>query len=80
MRDRPKNHIDMFAGRDSTTGGRARKRRRWLGIQFECCDVYSRVYKNKAGTAYVGWCPRCGRLVRLRRDPEGTNSRFFRAR
>lgn len=53
--------------------------RRWLGIQFECCNVYARIHKNKAGTAYVGWCPHCCRTVRVRVGADGTSSRFFRA-
>jgi hypothetical protein len=51
----------------------------WLGIHFECCDVYARVYRNRNGTAYNGHCPRCGRPIRIRVGPGGITSRFFRA-
>ncbi len=51
----------------------------FLGIMFECCNVYSRIYKNKEGTAYVGKCPKCMRTVRIPIGKGGTNTRFFRA-
>ncbi|MEW6742597.1 MAG: hypothetical protein AB1486_07545 [Planctomycetota bacterium] len=54
--------------------------RRFLGILFTCCQVYSRVYVNAAGTAYEGRCPRCLRPLRVPVDPErGTYARFFKA-
>jgi hypothetical protein len=55
-------------------------RRRYLGIHFACCDVYSRVYINQQQTAYVGHCPRCARPVRVGVSPDGTDARFFTAK
>ena len=52
-------------------------KRPFLGIHFKCCSVYSRIYKNKEGTAYEGRCPKCGALVRVPIGSEGTRSRFF---
>ncbi|NLX14963.1 MAG: hypothetical protein GXY44_15115 [Phycisphaerales bacterium] len=54
--------------------------RPWIGVQFECCDVYARVYRNQEATAYVGRCPRCLRKVQVRVGPGGTDTRMFRAR
>lgn len=51
----------------------------FLGIYFDCCNVYGRLYKNKEGTHYVGRCPRCLRPLRVPIGEGGTNSRFFRA-
>lgn len=53
-------------------------KRQFLGIWFECCHVYGRIYKTKDGTAYTGRCPKCLRPARVRVGGEGTNRRFFR--
>ena len=52
----------------------------FVGVQFACCDVYTRVYINRDETAYEGRCPKCGKKVRLAIGPGGTDSRFFTAR
>ena len=54
------------------------KKRAFLGIWFDCCHVYGRLYKNQMGTAYVGRCPKCLRPVNVKIGGEGTNRRFFR--
>ncbi|KAB2940472.1 MAG: hypothetical protein KJ057_10730 [Phycisphaerae bacterium] len=51
--------------------------RPWIGVRFDCCGVYQRVYRNPEGTAYVGRCPRCGREARARVGPSGVSARFF---
>lgn len=48
-----------------------------VGIYFRCCRVYARVYLNKQGTAFVGWCPRCAARVEMKVSPTGSTSRFF---
>jgi hypothetical protein len=53
--------------------------RRFVGIHFLCCDVYTRVYLNRGETAYEGNCPKCAKRVQLRIGPDGTNARFFTA-
>lgn len=51
----------------------------FLGIMFNCCSVYGRIYKNKEGTAYVGRCPKCMRTIKVDVGEGGTNKRFFSA-
>ncbi len=51
----------------------------YLGIMFNCCKVYGRIYKNKDGTAYVGHCPKCMRTIKIPVGQGGTNARFFNA-
>lgn len=56
-----------------------RAKRAYLGIMFNCCSVYGRIYKNKEGTAYVGRCPRCMRSIKIAVGEGGTSGRFFNA-
>lgn len=83
MSDDPAYRLEI-SGLNEAAGGPEAKEplnttRRWIGIQFECCGVYSRVYRNREGTAYVGRCPQCMREVTIRVGKGGTDSRFFRA-
>ena len=53
--------------------------RPWLAVQWKCCSVYSRIYRNKAGTMYEGKCPKCGKPVSAKVGAGGTSKRFFEA-
>jgi len=70
----PDNRLDIKVGDDPI---RRRPPRPWLSVLFDCCRVYQRVYRNAAGDAYVGGCPRCGRRVRFPVGPGGTSARAF---
>ena len=50
----------------------------FLGIVFDCCGVYARVYVNRDGTAYTGRCPRCGKSIVVRIAEDGSADRFLR--
>ncbi len=73
------DHLDLTSDPQSSSnpGTGARPDRRFLGIRFDCCKAYARVYINSDGTAYEGRCPRCMRPVRFIIGSGGTDSRFF---
>jgi hypothetical protein len=83
MEEQPPYHLDIPGANDATEearGVRGSQGRPWVGIHFDCCGVYSRVYRNAEGTAYRGRCPRCLRTVRLRVGADGVDARFFSAK
>ncbi len=52
----------------------------FLGVLLRCCNLYARLYLNPEKDAYVGWCPRCAKPVRVSIVPEGgSTGRFFEA-
>ena len=60
---------------------RDQRGRKFIGVQFTCCGVYSRIYFNEKENGYFGTCPLCRRRVRVRVDAEkGIDSRFFRTK
>ena len=58
----------------------ATPRRPFIGVLFDCCGVYARVYRQPDQREYLGRCPRCLRTLRVRVGPDGTPARIFRAR
>ena len=49
----------------------------FIGISFKCCNVYSRIYLNKKGDAFVGWCPKCATKAKVNVSKSGNKNRFF---
>jgi len=58
---------------------KVKNKRPFIGMHFKCCNVYSRIYLNRAGTAFVGWCPKCAVKAEVTVSPSGTKARFFSA-
>ena len=56
------------------------KDKKYIGILFECCNVYRRIYINKDGNAYEGRCPLCYGKAKVVIGPQGTDQRIFKAR
>ena len=81
MSDDPPYILDVRGIEDDDPGADSNQHphRKWIGIHFECCGVYTRLYRNRQGTAYEGYCPRCNRPARVRIGPGGTTHRMFRA-
>ena len=70
-------HFDVVSGETPQASSNDATGRKFVGIQFNCCDVYSRVYINRERSAYVGHCPKCAKRVQLKIGPGGSESRFF---
>lgn len=67
---------------DKTSGDASqldRPRRPFIGIQFQCCRTYARIYRNAEMTAYVGNCPRCAGRIEVPIRHGGGSARFFSA-
>ena len=55
------------------------KKRPRLGVYFKCCHIYAHIYLNRAGNAFVGWCPKCAAKVEMKVSPNGSTSKIFTA-
>jgi len=75
----PGDQLDLNSDPDGEGPRRDRQGRRFIGIRFTCCEIYTRVYLNRTGTAYEGRCPRCLRTIAIKVGPGGTDQRFFTA-
>jgi hypothetical protein len=82
MPNEPDYYLDVQGVEDdgARPGQGSSAGRKWIGVQFECCGIYTRIYRNAEGTAYDGCCPKCGRKAHIRVGPGGTSHRMFRAK
>ncbi len=71
--------VPTTAGAPGSSPAALKRNRRFLGIHYTCCDVYSRIYINGTGSFYEGRCPRCGKSLLIRIGEGGVSSRFFAA-
>lgn len=53
------------------------KTKPFISVYFKCCKVYQRIYLNKTGEKFVGWCPKCTRKVTAVVSPDGTTDTTF---
>jgi len=78
-------HLDLSSSASPTEAAKSvsndagEKKGKFLGVNFACCDVYSRIYINHDQSAYVGHCPRCAKRIEIRVGGDGSDSRFFTA-
>jgi len=75
----PRADGDKAQGQSASEPSGSFQGRPWIAVHWKCCQTYSRIYRNAAGTAYEGKCPRCGAPVRALVGESGTSSRFFEA-
>ena len=75
----PSEQDDRPKSRSASASGSGTRPRLYIGILFECCGVYVRVYRRPEQKFYYGRCPKCLRGVRVRVGPSGTSARLFRA-
>jgi hypothetical protein len=75
----PPDSEHLPAGRPIENHGRSEPIRPWIGILFECCGVYARVYRRPDQPYYSGRCPKCLRTMRIQVGEDGTPARQFRA-
>lgn len=69
--------VSQSPDRGAPPSGRSLQARPFIGIRFDCCRVYARVYREQGATHYRGACPRCGCHVSARIAENGTAARFF---
>jgi hypothetical protein len=66
--------LSQQADDGAAAGGEARP---FLGVKFNCCGTYQRVYRSADGQFYRGRCPRCMRAIEFKVGPGGSDARFF---
>ncbi|GAA4425777.1 hypothetical protein [Bremerella cremea] len=79
MNDRLDISSEPESGPSRDDSDQGRKPRPFLGVKFDCCGIYSRIYQNKKATHYVGNCPKCAKQIRVRIGHGGSDNRFFTA-
>ena len=70
--------LDLSTGPAAADGASgAATGRPFLSVQFACCGVYTRIYRDPKEDEYRGRCPKCGKPVRFVVGEGGTTSRTF---
>lgn len=71
--------LDVYDDNPEGRSAAEDNQRPYIGILFECCGVYARVYRRIGERVYHARCPRCLRAVHVHVAPHGTSDRLFRA-
>jgi hypothetical protein len=71
--------LDLFDD-DHRNGPEPQGGRPFIGVYFECCGLYARIYRDREAAEYAGRCPKCLAMVRASVGPGGTTQRIFRAK
>jgi hypothetical protein len=77
MKTDPRDYKLEVTGVSSTSSAGPPPNRPFLSVQFACCAVYQRVYRDPDGKQYRGRCPRCGKSVTFAVGEGGTSARYF---
>ncbi len=75
----PFDQYDSLPERTQTQADSSGGERPYIGILFECCGVYVRVYRRADQACYHARCPKCFRTTRVRVGRDGVSARLFRA-
>ena len=79
-RDMKGKRLDLSSDSPAAEGECAESmKRRFLGLRFDCCGVYTRIYINREQNAYSGHCPKCSRTIQINAGPSRTDEQFFTA-
>lgn len=71
--------FDVYDTQEEAAGSARGGARPFIGVHFECCGVYARIYRRPEERSYEGRCPRCLAQVRVRVGRDGVATRMFRA-
>lgn len=67
-----------MTGKSKDNKGKNEKpKRKFVGVIFKCCNVYSRIYIDKGKDKFVGFCPKCGAKMEIYASSTGSKSNFF---
>ena len=77
MKDPRDYKIDISSLQSGSPAEQTRQARPFLMVHFKCCGVYQRIYRNREGTRYEGFCPKCAKPVRFKVGDGGTDARAF---
>lgn len=73
------NRLDLVSEPSQARQSAGDNVRPFIGVHFTCCNIYTRIYRDKRGGFYEGRCPTCFKKVGFVEGHGGHTERFFRA-